>query len=152
MENNNCSYVRPMQERCMCYCSKSVFYCFKKLGFNNKLITKTITKLIKSSMVCSFHIWLARIIKSGLLLLPTISSMTLQKQFAIHHLLCHLLSTSPGQCQIQSQFDLLVSSTRVILVMPIPSSRFYVSKDLLNILYDSELRICKLNLFDSLII
>ena len=138
----------------MCYCSKSVFYCFKKLGFNNKLITKTITKLIKSSMVCSFHIWLARIIKSGLLLLPTISSMTLQKQSAIHHLLCHLLSTSPGQCPIQSQFDLLVSSTRVILVMPIPSNRFYVSKDLLNILYDSELRICKLNfnLFDSLII
>ena len=42
------------------YCSKSVLCCFKKLGFNNKLIRNTIKKLSKSSMECSFCIWLAR--------------------------------------------------------------------------------------------
>ena len=36
------------------YCSMSVFWCFKKLGFNNKLIRTTIKKLSKSSMECSF--------------------------------------------------------------------------------------------------
>ena len=36
--------------------------------------------------------------------------------------------------------------------MPIPSCRFKVSKDLLNILYDSELPISKLNSFHSLIV
>ena len=42
------------------YCSKSVLYCFKKLGFNNTCIRNTIKKLSKSSMECSFCIWLAR--------------------------------------------------------------------------------------------
>ena len=42
------------------YCSKSVLCCFKKLGFNNKLIRNAIKKLSKSSMECSFCIWLAR--------------------------------------------------------------------------------------------
>ena len=42
------------------YCSKSVLCCFKKLGLNNKLIRDTIKKLCKSSMECSFCIWLAR--------------------------------------------------------------------------------------------
>ena len=41
-------------------CSKSVLCCFKKLGFNNKLIRKTMKKLTKSSMECSCCIWLAR--------------------------------------------------------------------------------------------
>ena len=40
------------------YCSRSVLCCFKKLGFNNKLIRNTIKS--KSSMECSFCIWLAR--------------------------------------------------------------------------------------------
>ena len=34
--------------------------CFKRLGFNNKLIRSTIKKLSKSYMECSFCIWLAR--------------------------------------------------------------------------------------------
>ena len=42
------------------YCSRSVLCCFKKLGFNNKLIRNIIKKLSKSSMECSFCIWLAR--------------------------------------------------------------------------------------------
>ena len=42
------------------YCSRSVLCCFKKLGFNNKLIRSAIKKLSKSSMECSFCIWLAR--------------------------------------------------------------------------------------------
>ena len=42
------------------YCSRSVLCCFKKLGLNNKLIRNTIKKLSKSSMECSFCIWLAR--------------------------------------------------------------------------------------------
>ena len=42
------------------YCSKSVLCCFKKLGFSNTLIRNTIKKLSKSSMECSFCIWLAR--------------------------------------------------------------------------------------------
>ena len=41
------------------YCSKSVLCCFKKLGFNNTRIRNTIKKLSKSSMECSFCIWLA---------------------------------------------------------------------------------------------
>ena len=36
------------------YCSRSVLCCFKKLGFNNKLIRNTIKKLSKSCMVGSF--------------------------------------------------------------------------------------------------
>ena len=39
---------------------KSVLCCFKKLGFNNTCIRNTIKKLSKSSMECSFCIWLAR--------------------------------------------------------------------------------------------
>ena len=42
------------------YCSRSFLCCFKRLGFNNKLIRSTIKKLSKSSMECSFCIWLAR--------------------------------------------------------------------------------------------
>ena len=42
------------------YSSKSVLCCFKKLGFSNTLIRNTIKKLSKSSMECSFCIWLAR--------------------------------------------------------------------------------------------
>ena len=42
------------------YCSKSVLCCFKKLGFSNTPLRKTIKKLSKSSMECSFCIWLAR--------------------------------------------------------------------------------------------
>ena len=42
------------------YCSRSALCCFKKLGFNNTPLRKTITKLSKSSMECSFCIWLAR--------------------------------------------------------------------------------------------
>ena len=40
--------------------SKSVLCCFKKLGFSNTRIRNTIKKLSKSSMECSFCIWLAR--------------------------------------------------------------------------------------------
>ena len=42
------------------YLSKPVLCCFKKLGFNNNLIEKTIKKLIKSSTEYAFCIWLAR--------------------------------------------------------------------------------------------
>ena len=42
------------------YCCKSVLCCFKKLGFSNAFIRNTIEKLSKSSMECSFCIWLAR--------------------------------------------------------------------------------------------
>ena len=42
------------------YCSKSVLCCFKKLGFSNTLIRSTIKKLSKSSMECSYCIWLSR--------------------------------------------------------------------------------------------
>ena len=42
------------------YCSKSVLCCFEKLGFSNTLIRNTIKKLRKSSLECSFCIWLAR--------------------------------------------------------------------------------------------
>ena len=42
------------------YCSKSVLCCLKKLGFNNTLIKNNIKDFSKSSMECSFCIWLAR--------------------------------------------------------------------------------------------
>ena len=42
------------------YCSKSVLCCLKKLGFNNTLIRNNIKNFSKSSMECSFCIWLAR--------------------------------------------------------------------------------------------
>ena len=35
-------------------------YWIKKLGYNNTLIRNTIKELSKSSMECSFYIWLAR--------------------------------------------------------------------------------------------
>ena len=38
------------------YCSKSVLYCLKKLGFNNTLIRNNIKNLSKSSTKCSFCI------------------------------------------------------------------------------------------------
>ena len=41
-------------------CSRSVLCCFKKLDFSNALIRNTMKKLSKSSMECSFSIWLAR--------------------------------------------------------------------------------------------
>ena len=42
------------------YCPKSVLCRLKKLGFNNTLIRNKIKKFSKSSMECSFRIWLAR--------------------------------------------------------------------------------------------
>ena len=42
------------------YCCKSVLCCLKKLGFNNTLIRNNIKNFSKSSMECSFCIWLAR--------------------------------------------------------------------------------------------
>ena len=42
------------------YCLKSVLCCLKKLGFNNTLIRNKIKNFSKSSMECSFCIWLAR--------------------------------------------------------------------------------------------
>ena len=80
------------------YCSKSVLCCFKKLGFNNTLIRNTIKKSFVSD-------WLETI-KIGLLLLPTVTSMTLQKKPATHHLLYHLLNRPSSQCQMQSRLTL----------------------------------------------
>ena len=42
------------------YCLKSVLCCLKKLGFNNTLIRNNMKNVSKSSMECSFCIWLAR--------------------------------------------------------------------------------------------
>ena len=42
------------------YCSKSALCCLKKLGFNKILIRNKIKNFSKSSMECSFCIWLAR--------------------------------------------------------------------------------------------
>ena len=42
------------------YCSKSILCCLKKLCFNNTLIRNNIKNFSKSSMECSFCIWLAR--------------------------------------------------------------------------------------------
>ena len=42
------------------YCSKSILCCLKKLGFNNTFIRSNIKNFSKSSMECSFCIWLAR--------------------------------------------------------------------------------------------
>ena len=87
------------------YCSKSLLCCFKKLGFNNTCIRNTIKKLSKSSMECSFCIWLARNNKHWD---PAANCklMTPQKKPAIHHHICHLLNRPTSQCQIQSQFVL----------------------------------------------
>ena len=48
--------------------------------------------------------------------MSTVSSITLQKKPRGHHLLCHLLSRPPSQCQMQTQFDLQVSSIREYLL------------------------------------
>ena len=87
------------------YCSKSVLCCFKKLGFNNALVRNTNKKVSNSSVECSFLSGSPEIIKTGHLL-PTISSITLQKKLAIQHVLCDLLNRPPSQCQMQSQFVL----------------------------------------------
>ena len=42
------------------YCPKSVLYCLKKLGSNNTVIRNNIRNFSKSSMECSFCVWLAR--------------------------------------------------------------------------------------------
>ena len=42
------------------YCSKSLLCCLKKTGFSNTLIMNNIKELYKSSIECSFCIWLAR--------------------------------------------------------------------------------------------
>ena len=42
------------------YCSRSILRCLKKLGFNNTLIRSNIKNFSKSSMKCSFCIWLVR--------------------------------------------------------------------------------------------
>ena len=80
------------------YCSKSVLSCFKKLGFNNKPIRNAIKKLSNLPWNAVFVSGWPETIKSGLNLLATISSMTLQKKPAIHQLQCHLLSRPPSQC------------------------------------------------------
>ena len=60
-ESNGWS-VEPfaVEVRASGYCSKSILCCLKKLGFNNTLIRNNIKNLSKSSMECSFCIWLAR--------------------------------------------------------------------------------------------
>ena len=84
------------------YCSKSVLCCFKKLGFNNTLIRNTIKKLIKSSMGCSFCIWLARY-KDWTSSAANCKLNDPSKKFATHYHLCHLISNRPSsQCQMQS--------------------------------------------------
>ena len=42
------------------YCSKSVLCCLRKLGFNDTLTRNNIINFSKSSMECSFCIWLTR--------------------------------------------------------------------------------------------
>ena len=58
--NGWCVELFPVEVGARGYCSKSVLCCFKKLGFNNTRIRNTVKKLSKSSMECSFCIWLAR--------------------------------------------------------------------------------------------
>ena len=58
--NNWCVELCAVKVGVRGYCSKSVLCFFKKLGFNNTLIRNSIKKLIKSSMECSFCIWMAR--------------------------------------------------------------------------------------------
>ena len=86
------------------YCSKSVLCCFKKLGFNNKLIRNTIKKLSKSSMECSFCIWLARKNKewtpAANCKLNDSSKETCNSQSSMSSL------KPPSQGQMQSHFDL----------------------------------------------
>ena len=87
----------------------SLLCCFKKLGFNNTLIRNTIKKSFVSD-------W-PETLKIGLLLLPTVTSMTLQKKPATHHLLYHLLNRPSSQCQMQSRLTLSVSSISETRVM-----------------------------------
>ena len=60
--NKNCWCVKlfAVEVGARAYCSKYVLCCFKKLGFSNPLIRNTTKKISKSSMECSFCIWLAR--------------------------------------------------------------------------------------------
>ena len=81
------------------YCS--VLCCFKKLGFNNALITNTCILLWNALFVSSC----LETVKIALLL-PTVNSMTMQKKQATHHLLCHLLNRPSSQCQMQSRLAL----------------------------------------------
>ena len=55
-----CVKLSAVEVGARAYCSKYVLCCFKKLGFSNPLISNTTKKLSKSSMECSFCIWLAR--------------------------------------------------------------------------------------------
>ena len=55
-----CLELFAVEVDAMGYWSRSVLCCFKKMAFNNKLIRNTIKKLRKSSMECSFCIWLTR--------------------------------------------------------------------------------------------
>ena len=50
----------PVEDGARGYCSRSVLCCFKNLGFGNHTINNTIKQLRKSSMECSFSVWLAR--------------------------------------------------------------------------------------------
>ena len=117
-----CVELFPVEVGARGYCSRSVLCCFKKLGLNNKLIRNTIKKLSKSSMEFSFCIWLARNKEwtpAANCKLNVSSKETYNSESSMH-----LLSRPPSQGQMQSHFDLKVSSIRVILVMPIPSCRF----------------------------
>ena len=105
------------------YCSRSVLCCFKKLGFNSKLIRNTIKKLSKSSMECSFCIWLARNNKEWTPAANCKLNNSSKESYNSEPSM-HLLSRPPSHGQMQSHFDLQVSSIRVTLVMPIPSCRF----------------------------
>ena len=81
----------------------------------------------------------------GLLLLPTVILMTIQKKPAIHHLLCHLLRRPPNQCQMQSQFDIVGfinkgntccanSILQILSVMPTPWNRIPLESNTLSLL------------------
>ena len=58
--NGLCVEVFAVEVGARGYCSGSVLCCFKKLGFSNALIRNTMKSSSKSSMECSFCIWLAR--------------------------------------------------------------------------------------------
>ena len=81
------------------YCSRFVLCSLKKNWF---LIILLSGKIPRNALFVSG--WLEAIKTE--LLLPTVSSMPLQKKPAIHRLLCHLLNRPPSQCQMQIQFVL----------------------------------------------
>ena len=58
--NGWCVDLFPVEVGARGYCSKTVSFCLKRIGFNNRLIKSTIKKLSKLSMESSFCIWLAR--------------------------------------------------------------------------------------------